>query len=68
MKKKLLSVLLAGCMVLSLAGCGSGSGDSGSTTQDSGQTPTTDTNAAQNSSGGVQRMLVMLPQTRRMEK
>lgn len=52
MKKKLLSVLLAGCMVLSLAGCGSGSGDSGSTTQDSGQTQTTDTNAAQNSSGG----------------
>ncbi len=52
MKKKLLSVLLAGCMVLSLAGCGSGSGDSGSATQDSGQTQTTDTNAAQNSSGG----------------
>ena len=41
MKKKLLSVLLAGSMVLSLAACGSG--DSGSTPQDSTATQQTDT-------------------------
>ena len=35
MKKKLLSVLLAGCMVLSLAACGN---DGGSATPDAGQT------------------------------
>ena len=32
MKKKLLSVLLAGVMVISLAACGGGSGDGGSRT------------------------------------
>lgn len=41
MKKKLLSVLLAGSMVLSLAACGSG--NSGSTPQDSTATQQTDT-------------------------
>lgn len=41
MKKKLLFVLLAGSMVLSLAACGSG--DSGSTPQDSTATQQTDT-------------------------
>ncbi len=43
MKKKLLSVLLAGCMVISLAACGSD--DSGNATQDSAETQTTDTAA-----------------------
>lgn len=41
MKKKLLSVLLAGSMVLSLVACGSG--DSGNATQDSSQTTDTAT-------------------------
>ena len=44
MKKKLLSVLLAGCMVLSLAACGSG--DSGSAPQDTSGTQTTQQDAA----------------------
>lgn len=43
MKKKLLSVLLAGCMVISLAACGSD--DSGNAAQDSAETQTTDTAA-----------------------
>lgn len=50
MKKKLLSVLLACCMTLSLAACGSGSSDSGTSdsgTSDSGTTGTeTQTEAA----------------------
>ena len=36
MKKKLLSVLLAGVMVISLAACGGGSGDGGSGDSDNG--------------------------------
>ena len=43
MKKKLLSVLLAGSMVLSLVACGNG--DSGNATQDSSQTTDTATEA-----------------------
>lgn len=51
MKKRLLSVLLTGCMVLSLVACGSD--DGGSTAQDSSGTQTTqqDTSAAQDTTG-----------------
>ena len=56
MKKKLLSVLLAGCMVLSLAACGN---DGGSATPDATQpdtqapaADTTDNAAADNTEGG----------------
>lgn len=51
MKKRLLSVLLTGCMVLSLAACGSD--DGGSTAQDSSGAQTTqqDTSAAQDTTG-----------------
>lgn len=51
MKKRLLSVLLTGCMVLSLAACGSD--DGGSSAQDSSGAQTTqqDTSAAQDTTG-----------------
>ena len=68
MKKKLLSVLLAGCMVLSLAACGN---DGGSATPDATQpdtqapaADTTDNAAADNTEGGTLRKLKLL-QTRR---
>lgn len=64
MKKKLLSVLLAGCMVLSLAACGN---DGGSATPDAGQTqPDTQTQTpaadkTENSTeGGIPRILAKL--------
>lgn len=68
MKKKLLSVLLAGCMVLSLAACG----NDGASTPDAGQTQpetqapaadTTDNAATDTTEGGTLRRL-MLPRTR----
>lgn len=57
MKKKLLSVLLAGCMVLSLAACGNDGGsaapDAGQTqTQPEAQTPAADTTQNSTEGGG----------------
>lgn len=55
MKKKLLSVLLAGVMVMSLAACGGGSGDSGSSggsDSGSGSTAESDEGAGGGSEGG----------------
>ena len=60
MKKKLLSVLLAGVMVISLAACGGGSGDGGSGDSDngSGTTAESDEGGADSGSEGGHKLTV----------